>query len=246
MTLQLLLVFAALGLGGFVKGATGIGLPLVSIPALVGLLGVPHTLALLTVPLLVTNAWQVWRFYPHRDGTGFLLLLVPAGMIGVGIGTWALTKLPLQLLSLTLAGLIVFYIGLHLTRPHFRVPQAHRGALSAAVGLVAGALQATTGISGPVSVTFIHALGLTRDAFVFAVSVMFLLFTVTQLGALTATGLMGWRHLLEGCLALVPITIMMPLGSRAAALLSREAFDRLILALLAVIALKLVFDSVSG
>lgn len=246
MTLQFLLALAALGLGGFIKGATGLGLPLVSVPALVGLLGVPHTLALMTVPLLITNVWQVWRFYPHRHGTDFLLLLVPAGMIGVGLGTWALTKLPLQFLSLVLAALVAIYIGLHLTRPHLRVPQAHRGGLSALVGLVAGALQATTGISGPVSVTFIHALGLTRDAFVFAVSVMFLLFTVAQVAALTAAGLMTWRHLLEGCLALVPITLMMPLGSRAAAMLSREAFDRLILLLLAVIAVKLVFDSVSG
>jgi uncharacterized membrane protein YfcA len=63
-------VAAALGLGGFVKGATGMGLPLVSVPALAAYLGVPHTLAILTVPLIVTNGWQVWRYFADRGGPG--------------------------------------------------------------------------------------------------------------------------------------------------------------------------------
>ncbi len=109
-----LVVVAALGLGGFVKGATGMGLPLVSVPALAAFLGVPHTLAILTVPLIVTNGWQVWRYFSHRHGTAFLTWLLPAGAVGIGIGTWALTALPVRTLSLVLAALVVSYIALHL------------------------------------------------------------------------------------------------------------------------------------
>ena len=71
------------------------------------------------------------------------------------------------------------------------------------------------------------------------------MFTVAQTAALATAGLMTWRHVLEGCAALIPIMLMMPLGSRAAALMSRQAFDRVILLLLAVIAVKLVFGSLS-
>lgn len=241
-----LIVLAALGLGGFVKGATGMGLPLMSIPALAAFLGVPHALAILTVPLIVTNGWQVWRYFPDRHGTGFLARLLPAGVVGIGLGTWALTAVPVRALSLVLAALLVIYIVLQLTRPNLRLSAAVGSTLSPIVGLVSGVLQASTGISAPTSITFMHALGLAPRAFVFAVSTMFLLFSVAQLVALAVAGIMSWGRFLEGWIALVPVVLMMPVGARASSLLSRQAFDRIILGLLAALALKLLFDSVSG
>jgi len=241
-----LVVIAALGLGGFVKGATGMGLPLVSVPALAAFLGVPHTLAILTVPLIVTNGWQVWRFFPNRHGTGFLVRLLPAGAIGIVIGTWALTALPVRALSLVLAALVVSYIALLLARPQLRLSPETGLTLSPAVGLVSGVLQAATGISAPTSITFIHALGLTPRGFVFAVSAMFLLFSTAQLAALAVAGIMTWGRFLEGWVALIPVVLMMPVGAWAASLLSRQTFDRLILGLLAALACKLIVDALSG
>jgi uncharacterized protein len=239
----LLIVAAALGLGGFIKGATGMGLPLVSVPALAAFLGVPHALAILTVPLIITNAWQAWRFFPHRGGTGFLKRLLPAGAVGIGLGTWALANLRVETLSLALALLILIYIGLHLTRPNLRIPGRIAPALSPGVGLVAGLLQGSTGISAPVSITFLHALRLTPQAFVFAVSALFLLFASVQLVTLALAGIMTWRRFLEGLIALLPIVLAMPIGAWASSLLSRRAFDRIILLLLAAMALKLFFES---
>ena len=46
--------------------------------------------------------------------------------------------------------------------------------------------------------------------------------------------------LLQGLLALVPILIFMPLGQWISGKLSRTAFDRMILAFLGIIGLKLV------
>ena len=37
-------VFVAIGLGAFSKGATGIGLPLIAIPIIAGFLGVEHAI----------------------------------------------------------------------------------------------------------------------------------------------------------------------------------------------------------
>jgi uncharacterized membrane protein YfcA len=183
-----LVVIVALGLGGFVKGATGMGLPLMTMPVLAAFLGVPHALAILTVPLIMTNGWQVWRYFSHRHGTGFLARLLPAGAIGIVIGTWALTALPVRALSLVLAALVVAYVVLQLTRPNLRLSQSAGHTLSPVAGLVSGVLQATTGISAPTSITFMHALGLTPQGFVFAVSAMFLLFSTAQLAALAVAG----------------------------------------------------------
>lgn len=185
-------------------------------------------------------------YFPHRHGTGFLARLLPAGAVGIGIGTWALTALPVRALSLVLAALVVIYIALQLTRPNLKLSKSVGAALSPAAGLVSGILQAATGISAPTSITFMHALGLAPKAFVFAVSAMFLLFSAAQLVALAVAGIMTWSRFLEGWIALVPVVLMMPVGARASSLLSRQTFDRLILGLLAALALKLLFDSLSG
>jgi uncharacterized membrane protein YfcA len=69
---------------------------------------------------------------------------------------------------------------------------------------------------------------------------MFLTFSVVQLPALWAAGVMRPDWLLQGLLALVPILLFMPLGQWASSKLSRQAFDRMILVFLGVIGLKMV------
>ena len=48
-----------LAIGGVVKGTIGVGLPVVVIAVLSNFLPVPLVLALVTVPILLTNLWQV-------------------------------------------------------------------------------------------------------------------------------------------------------------------------------------------
>src|SRR3546814_9643808 len=72
---------------------------------------------------------------------------------------------------------------------------------------------------------------------------MFLLFSVTQLPALAVAGIMTWSRLFEGVFALVPVLVLMPFGAWLSGRLSREAFDRLILVLLCIVAVKLLADA---
>ena len=240
MTLEFfLVVLIGLGLGGFVKGAIGLGLPLVTVPALAAFLGVPHAIAIMMVPLVVTNAWQLWQFRRHFQGTEFLIGLLPAGVIGIGIGTWALTNLPAQTLSLMLGVMIVIYILINLARPDMRIPPKTAIRMSPFVGIAAGALQGSTGIAAPVSVTFIHSLRLAREQFIFTAAAMFLLFTVTQSIALTYAGILTFERFIQGWLALIPIALAMPLGGYAAKRFGRKTFEHAILILLAIIAVRL-------
>ncbi|GGK40025.1 sulfite exporter TauE/SafE family protein [Salinarimonas ramus] len=234
-----LIVFLALGLGGVVKGAIGLGLPIVSIPVLAAFLGVPHALAVIVVPLVVTNAWQIVQYRAERPDAPFLLPLVLSGLVGIALGTWALAELPVETLSLTLATIVTVYIATVLAKPTFTLsPKAGRR-LAPLVGIVGGTLQGATGISAPVTVTFIHAMRLTRGPFIFAVSVMFLAFSIVQGIVLAVAGFLDWWRLVEGVLALAPIALGMPLGNALAKRLSRRAFERLIVAILAVMAVRL-------
>ena len=51
-----LLMGLALAAGAVVKGATGMGLPLVALPVLTTFFGLQHAVGLMVIPLIVTNA----------------------------------------------------------------------------------------------------------------------------------------------------------------------------------------------
>jgi len=237
-----MLMVLALGLGAVVKGATGMGLPLVALPVLASVFGLQHAVGLMTIPLIVTNVWQVWRFRGEARSPllGFMPLFLVAGAIGIIVGTWALTTLPERVLVLTLGIILLVYVLLRLATPHWSLGLEMANRFGPIAGLGAGALQGATGISSPIGVTFIHAMGLDRAAHVFAVSAMFLLFSVVHLPALWVAGVMQPLWLLQGVAALVPILIFMPLGQWISGRLSRKAFDRMILVFLGGIGLKMV------
>lgn len=237
-----LIITVALAAGGLVKGATGMGLPLVALPALTAAFGLTHAIGLLVLPVLASNLWQVIRLRAERSAPG--LGFMPRFLIGVGAGvvagTWLLKTLPERWLLVTLGLILIGYVVLRLARPAMRIGPELARRVGLPVGIAAGVLNGATGISAPVGVTFIHWMGLERDAHVFTVSTMFFAMGAVQLPAMFAAGLMQPHWLLEGAYALIPILLFMPVGRMLAKRMSREAFDRLILIFLGVVGIKML------
>lgn len=217
-------------------------MPLIAVPFIAATMGLQHAIAVLLVPILVSNAGQLWRFRHARGDArfGFLLPMTIACGFGVVGGTWFLTSVPERGLALTLGLLLLGYLVLRLTNPHFAVgPQAAvRWATPA--GLGAGLLHGATGISAPIGVTFIHAMRFARDQHVYAVSAMFMVLALVQAPSLWIAGVLRPEWVLQGVFALVPTFLFMPVGQWLASKLSPEAFDRMILIFLGVIGLKMV------
>jgi uncharacterized membrane protein YfcA len=236
------LMALALAAGAVVKGATGMGLPLIALPVLTSAFGLQHAVGLMTIPLILTNGWQVVQFRraASEPRLGFLPLFLLAGALGIVLGTWALTTLPERLLVLGLGLILLLYVALRLFKPHWSLGSPTAKRFGPVAGLGAGVLQGATGISAPIGVTFIHSMTLERDAHVFAVSAMFLVFSLVQLPSLVVAGVMRSEWLLHGLVALVPILVFMPLGQWLGGRLSRTAFDRMILIFLGLIGLKMV------
>jgi uncharacterized membrane protein YfcA len=243
---QLIVMAVALGAGGLVKGATGMGLPLVAVPILASFLGVQHAVAVMTVPIVATNAWQVWRFRAERRGADFLPGLLAGGVVGVVIGTWLIVSAPEKLLAQTMAAVLFTYVALRLVHPHLALPRQAGRRLGVPVGIGAGALQGATGVGSPLGVTYIHAMRLPRGAHVFAVSAMFLQFGVVQIPALAVAGVLTWPILLQGALAMLPALAALPVGGWLAGWLPPRAFDIVILVLLVLVAVQLLATSLGG
>ena len=240
--LAYLTIAVALACGAVVKGVTGMGLPLVALPFLVVVFGLQHSIGILLIPILATNAWQLYRFRGSRSlpGTTFLPPFLFGGAIGVAAGSWLLVMAPERYLLIGLGVLLLGYVVLRLTRPALLVGEAAARRAAVPVGAGAGLLQGATGISAPIGVTFIHAMKLGRDAHVFAVSAMFLLFAVVQLLALAGSGVMQPEWYVHGLFALAPVAMFMPVGQWVGGKLNAVAFDRMILLFLGLMGGKLL------
>ncbi|WIY53067.1 sulfite exporter TauE/SafE family protein [Devosia sp. YIM 151766] len=232
----------ALAAGALVKGATGMGLPLIALPVLATFFGLHHAVGIMAITQIVTNGMQIWQFRAARreDSMNFLPLFLATGAVGVVLGTWLLRNLPERVLIFSLGVLLLAYFGLKVSRPHLAVSAAMARRAGPAAGFGSGVLQGATGISAPVGVTFIHAMGLDRAAHVYAVSAMFLTLGLVQLPSLIVGGIMQPQWVIEALLAMIPILIFMPVGQALAGKLSRRAFDLMILIFLGLMGLKMV------
>lgn len=239
---SLAIMFVALAAGALVKGATGMGLPLVALPVITAVFGLQHAVSVMAVVQIVTNSMQLWQFRgearnPQLD---FLPWFLVACGVGVILGTWALSSLPERILVFSLGILLLCYFALKLVAPHLVVSPRMARIFGPFAGFGSGTLQGATGISAPIGVTFIHAMGLERATHLHAVSAMFLVLGLVQFPALLVSGIMQPAWMVQSVLAMIPITIFMPLGQRLAGKLSRKAFDRTILIFLGAMGLKMV------
>jgi len=240
---EVVVVCLFLALGGVLKGATGMGTPVIAVPALAAYFDVPFAIAIMVLPNFATNAWQALHYRAERRDLSFVGRFAVAGCLGALIGTLLLIELPADILSLWLAAIIVLYIGLRLVHPAWRVsPRAARIA-SAPIGLISGILQGATGISAPASGTFLSAMQLTRPQFMLAISALFVGFSLVQMPTLAIAGILTWDRLLLSVLALLPIAAAMPAGAWLARTLNPQTFDRVVLIFLAAMAAKLVYTA---
>lgn len=229
-------------LGGIIKGATGVGAPLIAVPLLTMFYDVQTAVILFAVPNCLPNVWQSWRYRKHRLETRFISRLAIAGGTGTLIGTILLIQLPATFLKLVLAFTVYGYVIFRWFNPGWRLNMLLAQKIVIPIATVAGTLQGASGLSAPVSVTFINALKLERSQFISTISIYFLATSVVQLPALFAFGLMTPEYFLISSAAVLPLIAGMPIGKYLARNLSREHFDQVILFVLFVVATRLLID----
>lgn len=205
-------LFMAIALGSLAKGVTGIGLPILAIPLIAAFMGVEHGVVVMALPALVSNLWLVlaYRRYARRDSR--LVVFLIAGTFGGVLGTWFLAEASAAALSLTLAGWLAVYLVLLVRRTEIRLPDSLL--VSPVAGMASGVIQGATGISAPLIAPYLQALGLTREAFVFAIALAFSLFGIAQIAAILHNGLLTPDRAAHSLLALLPVVLFLPLGMR--------------------------------
>jgi uncharacterized protein len=239
-------------LAGFVKGVTGIGQALITVPVLSVPLGIRDAVLVTVITTMVTNAVQLWLIRDQGvagDGLGGverLWVIVSLGIVGIVPGTYLLQAADPRLLSGLLAAVTLVYVAARFWVPNVTVSDGAARFLSPSAAIATGFLQGATGVGGPVLAAYLSARRVSRHAFVHTSSVAFQALTITQFLVLLAQGAYHWWTLSYGLLALLPLVPALHLGERLGRRLGREVFDRAVLVLLLIIATRLAFTTLSG
>lgn len=239
MLIALLTLLAA----GIIKGAIGSGVPVLVVPVFTMLYDVKLAIAVLVVPNLLSNLLQVWQYRRHLLPIRFLAAFSIAGALGIILGTWGLVVLSPKLLSLGVAGAIVLYLIIKLTRRRLVLSYALASRIVIPVGLLGGILQGAAGMSAPASITFLNAMKLERPVFIGSISVFFVALTCVQIPALLKADILTMQRSLYSVIALGIILMAMPLGAYLGNRMPHRWFDNLIMLLLTGIALKIIIDT---
>ncbi len=244
-TFDLLLAAFGLALGGFLKGATGAGAPVVGVPILALVFGVQKAVAIFAIINLMSNSWQAWAYRDGWENKRLVARFALGGALGAAAGTVLLASLSTEALMGGLAGVVFFYVGLRFARPDWRISREHGERWSSGAGFLGGLMQGAGGISAPISVTFLNAMRMERREFIATISAFFFTMSICQIPTQVFFGVLDWERAGLAVLAAIPLFGAMPLGERAAKRVSREAFDRLILLLLTVVAIRLAYQALT-
>lgn len=222
----LLFVAFAFLIAGTVKGVIGLGLPTISIGLLAVLLPPAQAAAILIVPSVVTNLWQMFGG-PHLAALLRRLWPMLAGAAaGTLAGTGWLSGAEARIGSVLLGVTLIVYGGLGLAAIRFQVAPAREAWLGPLVGLATGLVTAATGVFVIPAVPYLQAIGLEKDELVQALGLSFMVSTLALAGNLVLAGVAGPVFGTTALLALCSACLGMWAGRRLRARLSPAAFRR--------------------
>jgi hypothetical protein len=237
---EVLIIIFALAVGGFTKGLTGLGLPMISIPIMANVIGAERAVMIMIIPTIVLNVWLAVVNRGERHAIPELPLMLLFGVPGAVLGATFLYLAPDKVLDTILAVWVLIYLIIRLFNKDFRLSSKARNFLCYPVGLIAGALQSTTGISAPIIASYIDALQLNKSGYVYGVATCFATLSFVHLITLLSYQAISSSQLLISVMAVLPAIIFVKPGIYLRDIFLQKIFDRVIKLLLFVMATQLI------
>ncbi|SHK23156.1 hypothetical protein SAMN02745194_04495 [Roseomonas rosea] len=220
-------IAATFTLAGFVKGVIGLGLPTIAMGLLGSLMPPAEAAALLVIPSIVTNIWQM----AGGPALGPLLRRLWPMLAGIALGSWAgaglltgtrtgtaMAGLGAALLAYAIIGLLPWKLP--------RVPPRHEPWAGPLTGTATGLITGATGVFVIPAVPYLGALGLSRDSLVQALGLSFTVSTFALAAALGGAGVFNANLAWGSVIALAPALLGMGLGNALRRRVSPETFRR--------------------
>lgn len=228
-TAMTIIVFGTFLLAGFVKGISGMGMQVVAMGVLSVIMPPVQAAAMLAIPSIATNLWQLFT----GPAFGDLMRRLWVMMIGVCCGTWlgfgAIIGNNAELATFALGIVLMVYACLGFRAVRLRVPPQYERWLAPLIGVTTGLITGATGVFAIPAVPYLNALGLNKDELVQALGLSFTVSTLALSLALFLQGTLNMHAAGTSLIALLPALAGMLAGEWCRSRVSEIAFRRLFL-----------------
>ncbi|MEM1299046.1 MAG: sulfite exporter TauE/SafE family protein [Pseudomonadota bacterium] len=221
------LVVAAFLLGGLVKGALGLGMPVVVLAMLAMVMPLREAMAIFLIPGFASNLWQATNGPWLRPLLGRMWSFLLAAIFGIIIGVTIMAGTKSEIMAMVLGALLCTYSAWALLAPRPPEPGRHEVWMSPAAGATGGVFFGMAGLFIVPGLLYLEALRIPRDQFVQALGLTFLTITGTLAVSMTSYSLVTWELAGLSALGLIPAFTGLWLGRRVRHRISEDFYRRL-------------------
>lgn len=239
-TMTVTVALVGFAFAGVVKGMTGIGLPIVAISVLSSFLPAPLALGLVTVPIVLTNLWQVMQSGNLMEPLRRFWPMIACLLVFIWVGAQIVVALDADALFALLGTVVVLFTATNYVRPVMKVPPSAEIWAGPLAGAVGGLLGGVSTILGPPMTMYFVMLRLSKDMFVRTIGLVLFAGSIPLVLAYVENGILTAEVAPLSLLACVPGLAGMWVGQKIRGRIDQETFRKALLITLFVMGLNLI------
>jgi len=225
---------------GTVKGALGIGLPTISISILAQFVDPRVAIALMLVPALFSNTWQVYRGGKIVRSARMLWPYVISMSVVMFCASLFAARASTRALIAGIGIMVVLWTVTSFIRSPPKIPEHLNRTAQFLLGIVSGLMGGLTAIWSPPMVIYLLSIRCEKDDFVRFTGFMILCGTIPLTIGYILNGLLDKQMALASCLMIIPTLLGFSIGERIRKLMSVEQFQKAVLLLFFLMGLNLI------
>lgn len=245
MTFETLLIVAAVAFlfAGTIKGLVGLGLPTTVVGILAQFTDPRQAIALLLLPILISNTWQIYRsrIAVKMFKKLWIFSLVMCTLIFI-TSQFAAT-ISTNVLTISVGIVIVLFVITNVFLKKLTIPDNRDKTYQIGFGAAAGIMGGLTSLWAPPVVMYLFSKRVSKDEFVASVGILLMTGSIPLLGGYIAAGLTTPTLLLYSLLMVIPTLAGFAIGEWARSFLEAEQFRKILLGVFLLLGTNLIVNA---
>ena len=234
-------VAVAMLAGGLAKGVTAIGLPIIFLVIAVNFVPPQTALAIITIPILVTNLWQASRGPSILEPAKRFWPMLVAFVICMYIGSLIAASVDSATMFLLIGiSVLIFTVSQFVTPMKSPLNPVLEKVLGPFVGVVAGLMGGISTVWGPPIMMYLFSLHLPKDMWTRSIGAIYLIGAVPLTIFYWKNGILNPDNIWLSVAACVPVMIGTLIGESLRKYVNEALFRKILLFALFIMALNLL------
>jgi uncharacterized membrane protein YfcA len=219
-------IFFVYALCGVIKGSIGFGMPTVSISLLAFVLDIKIIIALILIPTLIVNIYQLSRggnFIKIIKETKFFLIF---STVFIYPGAYLLKTLDSSYIILFIALILISNSALYLLKINIKIPFHDKSITQIIVGSLNGVVIGMTSIYTMPLVFLLQSLNYNKNTTIQFLGIAFFLYPLGQLISFANFNLLSKEIIINSTIILIPIFFGLIIGQKLRQKISEDLFQK--------------------